>query len=102
MTDAVEKGWKRHSVETSSFCKAGVASTPPTLQNRKPPFRSFRTPVLSRPPYLGRSKKLTRPLRTKDGAAHGPRCPRLHAAAFEEEGAKRPMAKGGPIRQERV
>jgi hypothetical protein len=79
------------------FLQSGVGPTPPTLQNRKPPFRSFRTPVLSRPPYLRRSKKLTRLLRTKDGAAHGPRCPRLHAAAFEEEGAKRPMAKGGPI-----
>jgi len=54
------------------FLQSGVASTPPTLQNRKPPFRSFRTPVLSRPPYLRRSKKLTRLLQTKDGAAHGP------------------------------
>jgi hypothetical protein len=35
---------KRHSVETSSFCKAGVASTPPTLQNRKPyPYRELKT-----------------------------------------------------------
>src|SRR5215831_4596916 len=29
--------------------------------------------------------------------AHGPRCPRLHASAVEGSGAKRPVAKGGPI-----
>src|SRR5262249_43932973 len=30
-------------------------------------------------------------------AAHGTRCPRLHASAFDGSGANRPVAKGGPI-----
>src|SRR5215813_14187778 len=53
------------------------------------------TPAVSRA-YL--SRKLTRPSRPRRGhVAHGPRCPRLHASAVEGLGAKRPVAKGGPI-----
>src|SRR5262249_36126408 len=39
----------------------------------------------------------TPPDQRRGHVAHGPRCPRLHASAVEGLGAKRPVAKGGPI-----
>src|SRR5215472_5604070 len=39
----------------------------------------------------------TTPDQGRRHVAHGPRCPRLHASAVEGSGAKRPVAKGGPI-----
>src|SRR5215469_13744472 len=39
----------------------------------------------------------TPPDQRRRHVAHGPRCPRLHASAVEGSGAKRPVAKGGPI-----
>src|SRR5215831_6283891 len=39
----------------------------------------------------------TPPDQRRRHVAHGPRCPCLHASAVEGSGAKRPVAKGGPI-----